>query len=208
MTTILIAAGTVLALIYQLRGTTQHAPDTAATIAKTGATTMLVIAGLVGGAPLAVVLGLALGALGDFFLTRRDDNALLAGIGLFALGHLAYTFWMFTPESAGRMVWALPIFLLALSTERWLLPHAGELAGSVRAYVWIIALMASAAMTLPAAAWPAMLGAVLFVISDALLGLWLFVAETRPTRRRLALAIWPAYWGGQALILLGALNAA
>ncbi len=205
---VLAAVGAGLALIYQRRGAAADHPGPAASAAKTGATAALALAGLAAGAPLAVVLGLALGALGDFFLTRRAEAAFLAGMGAFAAGHLAYAGWMFTPEHAARMVWALPMLALALSTESWLIPHAGALKGPVRAYVWVITLMALAATTLPAAFWPAMIGAALFVVSDLLLALRLFRARDPASQRLLSRLLWPAYWGGQALILLGAIRAA
>ena len=205
---VLIALGAGFALIYQLRGAGVEHPGPLASAAKTGATTALALAGLAAGAPWAVVLGLALGALGDFFLTRRAETAFLAGMAAFAAGHLAYTGWMFTPEHAGRMIWALPMVVLALSTERWLLPQTGALKGPVRTYVWVITLMAMAATTLPLRLWPAMLGAALFVASDLALSLRLFVAQDLRAQKRLSLLLWPAYWGGQALILLGAIRAA
>ena len=204
----LAVLGAALALTYQLRGAGAEHPGPLASAVKTGATAALALAGLAAGAHLAVVLGLALGALGDFFLTRRAEAAFLAGMAAFAAGHLAYTGWMFTPEHATRRIWALPMVVLALSTERWLLPQTGALKGPVRAYVWVITLMAMAATTLPLRLWPAMLGAALFVASDLLLALRLFVAQDAQAQRRLSLLLWPAYWGGQALILLGAIRAA
>nr|WP_304611205.1 lysoplasmalogenase family protein [Paracoccus sp. S1E-3] len=166
------------------------------------------MAGLAAGAPMPVVLGLALGAVGDYFLTRRAETAFLAGMAAFAAGHLAYAGWMFTPGHAARMICALPMLALALSTEAWLLRHTGALKAPVRAYVWVISLMAAAATTLPSLLWPAMLGAALFVASDLLLALRLFVARAAQTRKRLSLLLWPAYWGGQALIFAGAIRAA
>lgn len=204
----LIIIGAALALIYQLRGAGAEHPGPLAVAAKTGATAALALAGMTAGAPLAVVLGLSLGALGDYFLTRRAETAFLAGMAAFAAGHLAYTAWMFTPDHATRTLWALPMVALALSTERWLLPGTGALRVPVRGYVWIITLMAAAATTLPGALWPAMLGAALFVVSDLLLALRLFVAQQKPAQRLLSRLLWPAYWGGQALILLGAIWAA
>lgn len=203
-----LLVGAALALFYQLRGAAADHPGPAATAAKTGATAALALGGLAAGAPWAITLGLALGALGDFFLTRRSEAAFLAGMAAFAGGHLAYTLWMFTPEHAARVLWALPMVALALSTEIWLLPRTGALKAPVRGYVWIITAMAAAATTLPGALWPAMLGAGLFVASDLLLSLRLFVAQDKSTQRRLSRLLWPAYWLGQALILLGALWAA
>jgi uncharacterized membrane protein YhhN len=48
-----------------------------------------------------------------------------------------------------------------------------------------------------------LLGAALFVASDLLLSLDLFVVETPTLDRSISNALWPAYWSGQALILLG-----
>ena len=211
MTVMMIANGALsalLALFYLLFGAAQDQPGPGASAAKTASVALLALIALAVGAPLAVTLGLAFGALGDFFLTRRAEAAFLAGMAAFAAGHLAYTGWMFTPEHATRMIWALPMVALALSTERWLLPQTGALKGPVRAYVWVITLMAMAATTLPLRLWPAMLGAALFVASDLLLALRLFVAQDAQAQRRLSLLLWPAYWGGQALILLGAIRAA
>lgn len=204
----LIIIGAALALIYQLRGAGAEHPGPLAVAAKTGATAALALAGLAAGAPTAIVLGLAFGALGDFWLTRRGEAAFLAGMAAFAAGHLAYAGWMLTPGHVARIIWVLPMVVLALSTEVWLLPHTGALKGPVRAYVWVITLMAAVATTLPLPLWPAMLGAALFVVSDLLLALRLFVARGAQTQRRLSQLLWPAYWGGQALILAGALRAA
>ncbi len=47
-------------------------------------------------------------------------------------------------------------------------------------------------------------GAALFILSDLLLALRLFVFPSGKTARGLLLALWPAYWCGQMLILHGA----
>lgn len=209
MTVMMIANGALsalLALFYLLFGAAQDQPGPGASAAKTASVALLALIALAVGAPLPVTLGLAFGALGDFFLTRRGESAFLAGMAAFATGHLLYVLWMFTPENAARAVWALPVIALALSAEYWLLPRTGALVWPVRAYIWIIAAMAAAAATLPDVHRLAILGAALFLISDLLLSLRLFVT-TDPTRQRLlSLLLWPAYWGGQALILLGSLG--
>ena len=71
----------------------------------------------------------------------------------------------------------------------------------MRAYVVIITAMALAALTLRADQTATAVGAGLFVLSDLLLAVHLFVAP----RRWLAYALWPAYWLGQTYILLGSL---
>lgn len=152
-------------------------------------------------APVPITLGLALGSAGDFLLSRPGKAAFLAGMAAFAAGHLAYALAFWAAPSSAILLPTLAMLILAASTELWLIPHTGDLRWPVRGYVAIIALMAIAAMTLPFARWPAMLGAALFVLSDLLLAIHLF----RAPRRWLARALWPAYWTGQALILTGSL---
>lgn len=165
--------------------------------------------GLLLGAPALVLMGLALGALGDFLLSRPGERAFLAGMGAFGLGHLAYAacFWG-QGTGAPALSFAIPLIALALSTEAWLAPKTGTLRWPVRAYVVIITLMALAALTLPQGFGVTLAGALLFVLSDALLALDLFVlppgARARPSIQRL---LWAAYWSGQALILIGLLPA-
>lgn len=178
---------------------------------KTGAVAALALAGWLGGAPVAIVLGLALGAAGDFCLSRADETALgerafLAGMAAFGGGHLAYV-WAFARafEGVGWVV-ALALLALVLSTEFWLAPRTGKLRWPVRAYVLIISAMAFAALGLPAAWWASRLGALLFVASDLMLALEMFVLpDGHGARPPLQRALWAAYFGGQALILWGAL---
>jgi len=98
------------------------------------------------------------------------------------------------------------LLALVLSTEFWLAPRTGGLRWPVRIYVLLIALMGISALLLPVhpgQGW-LRLGAVLFILSDLMLALQLFVVRDAGWQRRLALALWPAYWLGQALIAWGA----
>ncbi|WP_185968556.1 lysoplasmalogenase [Paracoccus sp. M683] len=187
------------AVIFWLR----HAgrpPSWAGSIAKTASTALLAATGAITGAPWLVVAGLALGSAGDFALSRPGQVAFLAGMAAFAAGHLAYVAQMWTPAGAGQL-WPLGLAMMALaiSTELWLIPRTGDLKWPVRGYVLVITAMALAALTLPPERGLMALGAGLFVLSDLLLAIWLFIQP----RRALALALWPAYWCGQALILAG-----
>lgn len=166
---------------------------------KTASTALLVLLAWHEGAPGGITLGLAAGSAGDFFLSRPGRPAFLAGMAAFATGHLGYAVVFLASPSLAIALPTVAMLALAASTESWLIPRCGDLRWPVRGYVLIIATMAIAAMTLPAARWPAMIGAGLFVLSDLLLAVHLFVAP----RRWLALTLWPAYWLGQALILAG-----
>ncbi len=207
------------ALAYWLAFATREVKGTAGAVVKTASTALL--AGLAlamspGGWFWLIPLGLALGALGDLFLALGGVRRFLAGVAAFGLGHLAY---------AGGFLWrsgeigldgvSLPegmvlAGLLALlgSTEVWLAPRTGALRQPVRGYVGLIGLMGVSALFLPAHPGQGVLrlGAGLFILSDLMLALQLFVVTAPATRRALALALWPAYWAGQALILRGALD--
>ena len=161
-----------------------------------------------------VPLGLALGALGDLFLALKGERYFLAGVGAFGLGHLAYAggFLLrsgalgFDGVSVGEGVVLVVLAGLLVSTEFWLAPRMGDLRWPVRGYVVLIGLMGVASVLLPEAPGQGVLrwGAVLFILSDLMLAVQLFVTRDQGIRRRLALVLWPAYWGGQALIAWGA----
>lgn len=201
---LLALAGAALALVY---GAALVIADASLTrsLVKTLSVVCLALAGQVGGAPGLMTAGLALGALGDWFLSRPGQAAFLAGMGAFGLGHLAYAA-LFLSAGAGWPGFAACglLALLALSTEVWLQPGAGRLGWPVRAYVAIITLMGLTALGLPDA-WLLKLGVLLFVLSDMLLAAGLFALPSAP-RPTLGRAVWAAYWGGQALILLGSLG--
>lgn len=173
---------------------------------KTVAVAALAAAGSVAGAPGLVVTGLALGAAGDLFLALRGERAFLAGMAAFALGHLAYAAWMFSPDglpAAAPVIGLLALF--GISTEVWLAPRTGTLRWPVRGYVVVILLMMAAAASLPPWRWPVVAGAVLFLLSDLILALELFVLRDAARKAAAGRLLWPVYWSGQALILAGSL---
>ena len=198
----LTAAGAALALLYWA-GFAGGPPSVPKSAVKTGSVLALALAGTAAGAPGLVVAGLALGAAGDLFLSRAGTVAFLAGMAAFAAGHLAYGAEFLAPGVRPPAIPALALIALALSTEAWLAPRTGALRWPVRGYVAVITLMALAALTLPSSRWPALLGALLFLASDLLLALELFVLPGGGLKRAAGRALWAAYWSGQALILWG-----
>ena len=198
----MIAGAALLAALAYWTICARPGHPAAASAVKTASTALLALHGALADAPAAVVAGLALGSAGDLALSRPGQRAFLVGMAAFAAGHLAYAaqFW-----TAGGGMRALPativLLALAVSTEFWLAPRAGALRWPVRFYVAIIVAMGIAAATLPAGHGTIKTGAALFIASDLLLAIHRFVSP----RKSLAHALWPAYWLGQALILLGAL---
>lgn len=182
----------------------------AGSVAKTApVAVMAAIAGNAGVLPIA--MGLALGALGDFALSRPGKPAFLAGMAFFAAGHLMYAD-AFRGADGGLTLWQgtglLGLLALLILTGIWLGPRTGALRLPVRGYVVVIALMAAAAATLPPGDGRGVIwgGVGLFVLSDLLLALRLFAVTAPPWQRALSRVLWPAYALGQALILLGSLT--
>ncbi len=122
-----------------------------------------------------VTLGLVLSLAGDVFLLHPDER-FLAGLGAFLLAHLAYIAAFtrdggFSPGgTTGRALAALGATLFAL-----LWPGLGPLRLPVLAYMLVLLMMAWQALERSRlgahdGAWWAAVGAVLFVASDAALG--------------------------------------
>lgn len=202
-------AGAAMAAVHWRVAAREGARSVRGALVKAASVAVLALGGVVMGAPGAVAGGLALGAAGDFALARPGARWFLAGMAAFAAGHLAYVA-AFAAMGAGWPPLWLGVALLALaaSTELWLAPRTGDLRGPVRGYVAVIVVMALAAGGLPAGHGLVQLGVAMFVASDLLLALDRFVLRGALARRVCALALWPLYWGGQALILWGALSPA
>lgn len=215
----LVAASLSLAaaVVYWLGFAAREVKGPGGAAVKTASTALLAGLALMagpGGWFWLIPLGLALGAMGDLMLALGGVRRFLAGVAAFGLGHLAYAggfLWRSGEQGfdgiSGAEGLALAVLAaLLVSTEAWLAPRTGELRQPVRGYVALIGLMGVAAVLLPThpgQGW-LRLGAGLFIASDLMLALQLFVVKGQGLRRRLALALWPAYWSGQALIAWGA----
>lgn len=157
---------------------------------------------------LIILAGLIACALGDVcLLSRNSPKLFIAGMAAFAFGHLAYLY-AFAGVAAevstlALIIKAALVTLIGVGVYKWLQPHLPkDMQLAVPLYFFIILIMLITALNLPLE-WPlvlAMVGAVLFVISDV------FVARDRfvsPTPRN-AFVITPLYFGAQALIALSA----
>ena len=195
-------AGGLLATLYFARWT-GAAPSGAKSSVKTASVAALALAALGAGAPTAITLGLALGALGDFLLSRPGTRAFLAGMAAFAAGHLAYAVaFVSAGASVPGLAWLGALGALGSWALLWLAPRAGTLAWPVRGYVLVILIMAALAAGLPGHPL-ARAGAAAFVASDLILALELFVLPEGGAKRRAQRGLWTLYWAGQAAILWG-----
>lgn len=214
----LVATGGCIAVIF---GAFLAASDRVSwwkSMVKTLSTAALALAAALyasggGAGPTLIALGLGLGALGDFLLSRNGDRAFLGGMAAFALGHLAYvaalwTLMQVTGTTAGQWIIGAGLVMLVASTEFWLAPHTGALRWPVRGYGIVIGAMGLTALFLgPVEGRETLwLGAALFILSDLMLALRLFVVKDTGKARALSYALWPAYWGGQFLILIAAFS--
>lgn len=176
------------------------------TIAKTVAVGALAVLAFHAGGPLLLVLALALSAAGDAFLAHEGDPAFLGGLGSFLLAHIAYAVLLLSSGpglSAAPVPGVLAVVAFALVMGTLMVRNAGPLALPVAAYVLAIAVMGLGGVTLGGMV---LLGAALFMASDAILGSEKFlISESSPARRLTGPAVWVLYYAGQALITLGLL---
>jgi uncharacterized membrane protein YhhN len=114
------------------------------------------------------------------------------------IGNLSWIFWM--------LVMAL---CMALSVVVFMRRDVGVLRIAVMPYAVTIGVMAYLAMWTPWQAWPAMVGAALFLISDGVLAVELFkLPAGAPARHVTAPLVWWTYYCAQVLIALGVIQAA
>jgi hypothetical protein len=218
---VLAAGALVAAVVYGLRFAARGEKGRIGAGVKTASIGLLVpalaLAGQAGGGSWfwLVPLGLALGALGDL-VPGAEGGGGLPGRG----GGLRRGIW---PMRAGSSCGPGTLGFDGLSAggagaggaggagrlDRGLAaPRTGNLRGPVRGYVAVIGLMGLAVVLLPAASGAggaaAGGGAVHPVRPDAGAAA-VRGAATGMRQALLSLALWPAYWGGQALIAWAAL---
>jgi len=177
-------------------------PSALKSAVKTAAVALLALpvwgAGL-SGADRFILAGLLFGAVGDFCLSRPGKAAFLAGMAAFAAGHLAYLLAFLALGHSGIDPFAaLAVSLAGLGAFLFLAPRAGELALPVRLYCLVILAMVLAALRVSDARLVA--GALLFMASDLLLALQLFVLPEGRVQVWAARGVWALYWPAQALI--------
>lgn len=164
------------------------------------------------GAPAPLLIALAASALGDFLLAFDKKAVLPLGILAFLIAQLTYlviffALWFFSGDNSPllpRYIAMGAVIATAVAFLIWMGPKLGWMALGVVPYAIAIAAMASAAMWMPWAGWPAMMGAVSFLVSDFVLAAELFrLAPDAPARRVTAPVVWWTYVAAQVLIVWG-----
>lgn len=211
MNMILTAVALCAAAVY-FCGFCYRQPSVWKTVTKVAAIVPLVVfAAMQGGLGL-LLLALVLCLAGDFFLSLKGDAAFLAGVGAFALGHVAYIALFLThPLAEPAVIGQMPFVLVAvalLGTAAIVAPilfrGAGPLRFAVLGYVPMIVGMGIAGLGFALQMPLVSIGALLFVASDLVLGLEMFVLKSGTWAARLApFWVWATYWSAQVLIVLG-----
>lgn len=209
---ILAGLSVASALLYGFHFVHQPA-STLRTICKAIPVSALAALAALSGAPWSLSTALALGALGDVFLSRDGERNFMAGLGAFLFGHLCYLVLLaqagggvdLVLQEPWRVVAGVGLLGSTILIMRRLLPHLGALRAAVLIYAAVIVMMGLTALALPLL-WPLALaipGALLFIASDAILGFQVFVVKDAAAKRRATSSLlWFLYWGGQLLILL------
>ncbi len=156
-----------------------------------------------------LVAALLMSAAGDFFLAIPWwKPAFVCGLGSFLIAHLCFiaTLW---PLSKGRradtsrvrlaLIGLLAIGFVVMLTRFWPTMSAQGMTVPVVVYMSVLAAMVSSALLarLPTI-WTA-LGALLFAVSDGMIGVGQFILESQA----LELPIWWAYAAAMVLITAG-----
>lgn len=204
---ILPATAALAALIY-LTGYCHRPASWPKTLIKTVSVAILALSAWLGTGPVLLAVALTLCALGDYLLARDSEATFLAGVGAFAMGHLAYVaLFLTTPgaliQNLSNSPYLYVIVLLCLygaAMMALLFRKAGDLRFAVMGYVPVILSMGVAALAVPAVGplvW-VLPAAVLFMVSDSILASELFLLpETHPLRRVTPYAVWATYWLAQ-----------
>jgi uncharacterized membrane protein YhhN len=151
-----------------------------------------------------LALGLAFSTAGDVLLDL-DPRLFAFGLGAFLLAHLTYIGLFARNRTPGirldpaHLAAVLLIVVASATLAVWIVPSAGALAAPVVVYVCALTTMVSAAILARfRQPWVAV-GAILFLVSDALLAIHKFKMPV-PLHNYV---VWSTYYLGQCGIALG-----
>jgi uncharacterized membrane protein YhhN len=159
------------------------------------------------GAPALLTIALLLCALGDYFLSR-GPNLFVSGLLAFLAGHIIFIVLFITLSTTLNLHWSMFAILLysgAFAAYMW--GATGKHRWPVLAYIAVISAMAGVSLMLPSAYFLTVLGVFVFVVSDSVLAIRMFVVSNQRVKLVLSWAVWISYIAGQSLILTGVVGA-
>ncbi|HRP11613.1 MAG TPA: lysoplasmalogenase [Terricaulis sp.] len=210
-----LALSAILAIAYGAFGSALYEstpPYVIGALVKASGIVVLALIALLARSRL-LAAGLLFGALGDALLAWSEAT-FLYGAFAFLIGHLFYI-TLFLRAGLGlaafnqppRLLGAITLIIACVVMTALLVPRDNPMFAPLAVYTGVLTLMALISFTLPAARWPAMLGAVLFFISDGFVAWNMFHPDPDPTLAYWrSFAGWMVYWAGQAGICIGALG--
>lgn len=171
---------------------------------------MIILTGVAAwaGAPLLLIAGLAACTLGDAFLAGKTERWLIPGMAAFFIGHVFYValFWSAGQVSGDMLNYSARALLVLAGAGYvfWLSPSLGPMRLPVLAYAGVILVMGAAAIALPPGYGLVLIGALMFIASDAILANELFRRPPGEMPRWMpSITLWNLYFFGQMLIALG-----
>lgn len=205
-----LAVAGMASFIYFLALSHQPASDLK-TMVKTLATGLLALAAVSLGADYWLIAGLVACALGDYFLSKDTDRTMMLAMIAFGGAHIIFAILFLgagnglaIPAVGSGAFWAMiGLLLLAVLMFLALWPKAGALRLPVTLYIPLITAMGLAALTMPfeGRLQAAIIGAGLFILSDVLISLQLFVLKpAQSAHEGLSRTIWSTYWIGLFMI--------
>jgi len=177
------------------------------TLVKVAAVGALAVMAFLSDAPWLLAAGLLLCAVGDAFLAGNPQRWLPLGLAAFLVGHILLIFLFQEGRDPAlemthlQIAGSVAVGVAAVAMLAWLWRALGPMRPAVILYVIAIAVMVGSSFLLPVFYWPAMLGAVAFMASDAILAGDLFrQAKLFGSARVTGWAVWFLYYAAQALI--------
>jgi uncharacterized membrane protein YhhN len=181
-------------------------------LVKTLSTALLLGIAISQGAPMALLLALAMACAGDYLLARDGETSFQAGISSFLMAQVALIVFFLSHYSLESMRWSsepwrLAVAAAALAHSVYLarilwrkLPQ--ELGALIVAYAVVITVMALFALAY--APLIVLAGVALFYLSDTLIAHEHFLMDTKVNQHALVSPLaWITYFLAQCLIVIG-----
>jgi uncharacterized membrane protein YhhN len=216
LTRLALALSAILAIAYGLAAAAWYGESTASPWlwAAFKASSIILLAAIAAAADARLLTSaLIFGAAGDIGLAL-GERAFIGGAAAFMVGHLFYIA-LFVRAGQGvraftqplRVIAMLSIAAVAIVTTSRLVPPDSTMLVALSVYTAVLTAMTMSSITLPASRWLAILGAVLFFISDGFVAANMFHPAADPTLVFWrSFTGWMLYWAGQACLCFGALG--
>jgi len=198
----------LLALYYGI--IVHRAPSLRRTIVKTGSVALLVLLAWLQDGPPLLIAALALSAVGDACLAQEGETPFLAGLASFLCAHVAYValFWtkgggiaeILSEPSRIVIAVALVAAVALILSRLW---PALEAAMRPPVALYCVAILAMGVSSLSELGATVVLGAVLFMASDAILAAGRFLVPAGDPRHAwMQPLVWALYYVAQLLLTL------